>query len=157
MLLLKKIKTPPFWIDMPKLFELYVYHHLLSAFNESDIKFQFSTYGNALDFLITKERSEMVVDAKYKIHYRSSHIHEDIRQVAGYARLNNVYEALKKTKTSKDMIDCLIIYPTDKELNDDYKFEYILNESSEIKAYNKVYKLGILVPYIKWMSRIIAL
>ncbi|SFH48966.1 5-methylcytosine restriction system specificity protein McrC [Pedobacter insulae] len=145
----QKIKTPPFWIDMPKLFELYVYHHLLSAFNESEIKFQFSTYGNALDFLITKERSEMVVDTKYKMHYRSSHIHEDIRQVAGYARLNKVYEALKKTKTSKDIIDCLIIYPTDKELNDDYKFEFILNESSEIKAYNKVYKLGIPMPYIK--------
>jgi 5-methylcytosine-specific restriction enzyme subunit McrC len=73
----EKIKTPPFWIDMPKLFELYVYHHLLSAFNESEIKFQFSTYGNALDFLITKEGSEMVVDAKYKMHYRSSHIHEE--------------------------------------------------------------------------------
>lgn len=145
----QKIKTPPFWIDMPKLFELYVYHHLLSAFNESEIKFQFSTYGNALDFLITKKGSEIVVDAKYKMHYRSSHIHEDIRQVAGYARLNKVYEALRKTKTPKDIIDCLIIYPTDKELTDDYKFKCVLDRVSEIKAYNKVYKLGIPMPYIK--------
>jgi len=145
----QKIKTPPFWIDMPKLFELYVYHHLLSAFDKEEIEFQFSTYGNALDFLITKEGSEMVVDAKYKMHYRSSHIHEDIRQVAGYARLNKVYEALKKTKTPKDIIDCLIIYPTDKGLTDDYKFECVLDRVSEIKAYNKVYKLGIPMPYIK--------
>lgn len=144
----EKIKTPPFWIDMPKLFELYVYHHLLSVFNESEIKFQFSTYGNALDFLITKPGYEMVIDAKYKMHYRSSHIHEDIRQLAGYARLNKVYEALKETKTPKDIIDCLIIYPTDKELPEDYKFEYVLDEESKIKAYNRVFKIGIPMPYI---------
>lgn len=143
----EKIKTPPFWIDMPKLFELYVYHHLLSAFDSKEIDFQFSTYGNALDFLITKAGHEMVVDAKYKMNYRSSHIHEDIRQVAGYGRLNKVYEALKKSKA--EIIDCLIIYPTDKELTDDYKFECVLDQFSEIKAYNKVYKLGIPMPYIK--------
>ncbi|TCC99978.1 5-methylcytosine restriction system specificity protein McrC [Pedobacter psychroterrae] len=145
----QKIKTPPFWIDMPKLFELYVYHHLLSAFSESEIKFQFSTYGNALDFLITKEGSEMVVDAKYKMHYRSSQIHGDIRQVAGYARLNKVYETLEKTKTPKDIIDCLIIYPTDEVLTDDYKFECVLNDSTKINAYHKVFKIGIPMPYIK--------
>src|SRR5690606_3003518 len=103
----------------------------------------------SLDFLITKEGSEMVVDAKYKMHYRSSHIHEDIRQVAGYARLKKVYEAFKKTKTQKDIIDCLIIYPTDKELSDDYRFECVLDTNSEIKAYNKVYKLGLPMPYIQ--------
>lgn len=145
----EKIKTPPFWIDMPKLFELYVYHHLLTAFNQSEIKFQFSTYGNSLDFLVTKEKHEMVVDAKYKMHYRSSHIHQDIRQVAGYARLNTVYTALGKTKTQNDLIDCLIIYPTDKELTDDYRFECVLDEEFKIKAYNRVFKIGIPMPYIK--------
>lgn len=144
-----KIKTPPFWIDMPKLFELYVYHHLLSVFDPKEIEFQFSTYGNALDFLITREGSEMVVDTKYKMHYRSSHIHGDIRQVAGYARLNKVYEALKKSKTSDNIINCLIIYPTNEELNEHYKFECVLDDSTEIKAYNKVFKIGIPMPYIK--------
>ena len=144
----QKIKTPPFWIDMPKLFELYVYHHLLSAFDSKDIQFQFSTYGNALDFLITKKDSEMVVDAKYKMHYRSSHIHQDIRQVAGYARLAKVYNELGMEDCDEN-IDCLIIYPTDKELVDAYKFECILNESSEIKAYKRVFKIGIPMPYIK--------
>lgn len=32
-----------------------------ATFNENEIKFQFSTYGNALDFLITKEGSQMVM------------------------------------------------------------------------------------------------
>jgi 5-methylcytosine-specific restriction enzyme subunit McrC len=73
---------------------------------------------------------------------------KNIRQVAGYARLNKVYEALKKTKTPKDIIDCVIIYPTDMRLTDDYKFDCKLDVISEIKAYNKVYKLGIPMPYI---------
>ena len=30
----KEISTPPFWIDMSKLFELYVYHHLRNVFTE---------------------------------------------------------------------------------------------------------------------------
>lgn len=144
-----KIKIPPFWIDMPKLFELYVYHHLLSAFDSKEIEFQFSTYGNALDFLITKPGHEMVVDAKYKMHYRSSHIHEDIRQVAGYARLNKVYEALKKSKA--EIIDCLIVYPTDEDILDkpNYKIDINLTDDKRIKAYNRVFKIGIPMPYIK--------
>ncbi|TDG36094.1 restriction endonuclease [Pedobacter changchengzhani] len=143
----KQIKTPPFWIDMPKLFELYVYHHLLSAFSASEVKFQFSTYGNILDFLITKAGQEMVVDAKYKMKYRSSQIHEDIRQVAGYARLNKVYEALKFDDCNEN-IDCLIIYPSNEVLKDDYKFKCVLNDNSAIKAYRQVYKIGIPMPYI---------
>lgn len=146
---IKNITVPPFWIDMPKLFELYVYRHLLQFFYEKEIKFQFSTSGNALDFLIKKQASEMVIDAKYKMRYCTSHIHEDIRQVAGYARLNKVYEELKATKAKTDVIDCLIIYPTDKKLTNEYKFKCILDDESEIKAYNRVYKIGIPMPYLK--------
>lgn len=145
----QKIKTPPFWIDMPKLFELYVYHHLLSAFDSKDIEFQFSTYGNALDFLITKEGCEMVVDAKYKMHYRSSHIHQDIRQVAGYARLNRVYEKLKLQDCNEN-IDCLIVYPTDEDSvkRTDFDFSKELENKQSIKAYRQVFKIGIPMPYI---------
>lgn len=147
----KKIETPPFWIDMPQLFELYVYHHLLTVFNESEINFQFATYGNVLDFLISKEGSEMVIDAKYKMHYRSSHIHEDIRQVAGYARLNKVYDKLKSTKTKTDIIDCLIIYPSAGDIKEQPKFNFEdeLKAKKEIKTYNRVYKIGIPMPYIE--------
>lgn len=143
-----KIKTPPFWIDMPKLFELYVYHHLLKAFSSNEVKFQFATYGNVLDFLITKEGYEMVVDAKYKMQYRSSHIHEDIRQVAGYARLNKVYEVLGKPDKSTEMIKCLIVYPCFTALKNDEIVNFYLDEKARIKAYREVYKIGIPLPYI---------
>ncbi|WP_207534894.1 5-methylcytosine restriction system specificity protein McrC [Desertivirga arenae] len=141
------IKTPPFWIDMPKLFELYVYHHLHKSF-PNNVEFQFATYGNVLDFLITAKDYEMVVDAKYKMHYRSSHIHEDIRQVAGYARLNKVYEALKKPLDSRDMIKCLIIYPCTNDVKKDEEICLDLTKKLPIQAYRKVFKIGIPMPFI---------
>jgi hypothetical protein len=141
----KIIDTPPFWIDMPKLFELYVYSHLMTVFNDDDVKFQFPTYGNVLDFLIIKKDQAMVVDAKYKMHYLTSHIHQDIRQVSGYARLSKVYKELKKETI--ELIDCLIIYPSDVQLEEDYQFS--LSSKTEIAAYKNVCKIGIQMPYIR--------
>lgn len=146
-----KITTPPFWIDMPRLFELYVYGHLLKVF-PNNVQYQFSTYGNELDFLITLKGNEMVVDAKYKLHYSKGHIHSDIRQVAGYARLKKVYNKLGFPQ--EKVINCLIIYPT-LENECIIELEEIKTEGiqrikglTDIKAYNHVYKLGVSVPYI---------
>ncbi|MFM9989239.1 5-methylcytosine restriction system specificity protein McrC [Flavobacterium sp.] len=143
-----KVTTPPFWIDMPRLFELYVFSKMIEA-NPADkktIHYQFSTYGNALDILVSKEGSQMVIDAKYKLHYLKGHLHEDIRQVAGYARLNKVREKLKVTDDIN--IDCLIIYPDMENGIDDLTFSNIKEIKREIVAYYKVYKLGIKLPLI---------
>jgi len=138
-----KLKTPPFWIDMPKLFELYVYGKLLNHLgNKNDVKFQFSTYGNALDFLVTKTGYKMVVDAKYKLAYSDRHMHQDIRQVSGYARLKVVYEELSISEDK--IIDCLIIYPN-MNLG---TYEINLDNKSEIQVYKNVYKLGLTLPII---------
>lgn len=147
----KEIKTPPFWIDMPKLFELYVYKELLRAnFSHrfDDISYQFATYGNRLDFLIKDDQIPMIVDTKYKLHYQNSQIHNDIRQVSGYSRLNKVREKLE-IKDDRN-IDCLIIYPVlDKEFNDtDLSLNNIKQERQEIKSYYKIYKLGVHLPTI---------
>lgn len=147
----KEIETPPFWIDMPRLFELYFYQKLLKANpNESSkVVFQLKTYGNALDFLIKDGVNSIVIDTKYKLHYQKSHIHQDIRQVSGYARLKKVRE---KCKVSDDFnIACLIVYPLlgGDEIN--FSLEKIkekLSEENEIKAYHKVYKLGIQLPVL---------
>lgn len=147
-----KVATPPFWIDMPRLFELYAYSKMIEA-NPTDrkaIHYQFSTYGNALDILVSKEGSQMVIDAKYKLHYKSGHLHEDIRQVAGYARLNKVREKLQVTDDRN--IDCLIIYPDMENGLDVLSLENIIiqknKEENKIKAYHKVYKLGVMLPLI---------
>src|SRR5690606_33948451 len=50
-----KVFTSPFWIDMPGLFEMYVcaQMRLANVDCQKSIKFQFSTYGNSLDILVT--------------------------------------------------------------------------------------------------------
>lgn len=163
----KKIETPPFWIDMPRLFELYFYYQMIKANpkDEQYIHYQFSTYGNSLDILISKPGYEMVIDAKYKLKYNKSHIHSDIRQVSGYSRLRKVINEMKCRNSKWDenqIMDCLIIYPQFEELNDkepnissrilrDFSIENIKkqfeNKSSQIAAYYKVFKLGIELPF----------
>ncbi len=151
-----KVKTPPFWIDMPILFELYVYHKLLKA-NPSAHKriiYQYGTFGNYLDLLVKDGANSMIIDAKYKLHYQTSHIHEDIRQVSGYARLKKVREKLSIPADDDRHISCLIIFPTLAEDEIDLSLANIktkMEQSSgsyEIRAYHKVYKIGVRLPVI---------
>ncbi|WP_288243464.1 restriction endonuclease [uncultured Chryseobacterium sp.] len=145
----EKISTPPFWIDMPKMFELYVYAQLLKDNPElqaKDFNYQFSTYGNALDFLICSDKKKIVVDAKYKLHYNYSQVHNDIRQVAGYARLKKVKN---QSPQLNEEIECLIIYPKPigNNTNEELRLDKLLKD--EINAYHKVYKIGINLPVIE--------
>lgn len=145
----EKISTPPFWIDMPKMFELYVYTQLLKdnpELNADNFNYQFSTNGNALDFLICISDKKIVVDTKYKLKYNYSQIHEDIRQVAGYARLNKVRNQSPK---SSDEVPCLIIYPKPIETEVNTKLDINCLPIEKINAYHKVYKIGINLPIIK--------
>lgn len=146
----QQYSTPPFWIDMPALFELYFYAKLLKANSEesSKIDFQFSTYGNALDFLISARNYEMIIDAKYKMQYKWGKVHSDIRQVSGYARLKKVRNKLGLEDKKNEVIDCLIIYPDLKSENDSLTFKNIASKKKPINAYNKVHKLGIYLPVI---------
>ncbi|HFK5519520.1 TPA: restriction endonuclease [Elizabethkingia anophelis] len=145
-----KIETPPFWIDMPRLFELYVYQKLLRANpNDSRIKYQFSTHGNYLDFLIKDGQNSIIIDTKYKLHYQHGQIHEDIRQVSGYARLKKVRKECNILDDTH--IKCLIIYPTLEVVSESFTLDKIkehLSEENEIKTYHEVYKLGIKLPVI---------
>lgn len=149
---LETVSTPPYWIDMPKLFELYVYQFLKAKFPAKDaVKYQFSTYGNALDFLVNDEvtNTKMVVDAKYKPSYMYSVTHLDIRQVSGYARLEKVYCSLKADRD--EIIKCLIVYPDIFNGYDVDGFKNIAldNASFLVKAYRKVFKVGITLPIEK--------
>jgi 5-methylcytosine-specific restriction enzyme subunit McrC len=143
----EKITTPPYWIDMPKLFELYAYYFLKRKFpNNKEVQYHFSTYGNELDFLVNSGNTKMVVDAKYKPLYIYGKNHDDIRQVSGYARLEKTYDELGVEKN--ELIDCLIVYP-DMEYGSciNYFIEKDLpNESTRIKGYRNVYKVGIKLP-----------
>lgn len=150
----EKIPTPPYWIDMPKLFELYAYAKFLKdnpQLNSKNFNYQFSTFGNALDFLIDSPNLKMIVDTKYKLKYNQGEIHEDIRQVAGYARLKKVRDKLKIDNDQN--IPCLIVYPSvGSAINslqlDDLKQD-LEKDINQIKAYYKMYKIGIQLPILK--------
>ncbi len=133
---------------MPRLFELYIYSKMIEVNPDykKDIHYQFSTYGNALDILVSRPDNQVIIDAKYKLHYQNGHLHEDIRQVAGYARLKKVREKLKVTDDKN--IDCLIIYPDMENGIEELTLENIKNKKQPIQAYYKVYKLGVKLPLV---------
>ena len=139
----QKVTIPPFCIDMPKLFELYVYKKLQEQFGgREEVLYHFIADYTELDFLLDTPEYKMVIDAKYKPIYEDSRVIDDIRQVSGYARLTKVYEKLG-LKDSNELIDCLIIYPSleeNKELN--------FKKLDTIKGYAKIYKQSISIPLI---------
>ena len=139
----QKVAIPPFCIDMPKLFELYVYKKLQEQFGgREEVLYHFIADYTELDFLLNTSEYKMVIDAKYKPIYEDSRVIDDIRQVSGYARLTKVYEKLG-LKDSNELIDCLIIYPSleeNKELN--------FKKLDTIKGYAKIYKQSVSIPLI---------
>jgi len=142
----EKITTPPYWIDMPKLFELYAYHFLKRRFSNSakEVYYHVSTYGNELDFLIKTDHIKMVVDAKYKPLYVYGINHQDIRQVSGYSRLNKVYTELDIKDDS--LIDCLIIYPDVQKGLNEIDFNSVDLKNNPVRGYRNIYKVGIKIP-----------
>ena len=139
----QKVAIPPFWIDMPKLFELYVYKKLQEQFDSrGEVHYHFTADYTKLDFLLNTPEYKMVIDAKYKPIYEKNKDIEDIRQVSGYARLTEVYEKLG-LENSNELIDCLIIYPSLEENTD-----LNIANKKEIHQYRNIYKLSVSVPLI---------
>ena len=137
----QKVAIPPFWIDMPKLFELYVYKKLQEQFGREAVTYHLTADYTELDFLLNTPDYKMVIDAKYKTIYEDSRAIDDIRQVSGYARLKVVYNKLKIEEDR--LIDCLIIYPSLEE-NKDLNF----NKLETIEGYAKIYKQSLSIPLI---------
>lgn len=143
-----EIKTPPFWIDMSLLFELYVYGQLKDRFGK-DMHYQFAGKGTSLDFLITKPGAEMIIDAKYKPIYLVDNRYdiENIRQLSGYARDTKVLIALgwaTKAEQIQKVAKCLIIYP------DQTKEEHLsMNSELEINGFLEFYKQPLKMPEVK--------
>lgn len=141
----KKILTPPFWIDMPLLFELHVLSLLKDSF-KSNIDYHISTYGNELDFILKSAGFRMVIDAKYIPRWKWEVVHENVRQISGYARLKKVYQYLDKKYPESN--DCLIIYPDIDNGILTIEMDSFSDDIIPIEAYHGVYKLGVKIPVI---------
>lgn len=143
--------VPPFWIDMSKLFELYVLGILRNVFNEREIKYQeiFSLIGKDRenqrpDFLITAN-SGIIIDAKYKTYDNEGKIKiniDDIRQICGYVKLKKLREQLN----NKENIECLLVYVDQR--NDVYIHDIASFNKEKILDcdFENLYTMGIRIP-----------
>ncbi|WP_197285485.1 hypothetical protein [Pedobacter sp. R20-19] len=103
---------PPFWIDMSKLFELYVFKKLRAKFKDDNaVVYHQKYHQQELDFIINANGFKAVVDTKYKPRYAYGNPSmEDARQLSGYTRLNKVYKELYINDNS--LIPAYLIYPS---------------------------------------------
>ncbi|MFA7081242.1 MAG: hypothetical protein WC135_01400 [Bacteroidales bacterium] len=154
---------PPFWIDMPLLFEVYVLTILQKQYGIDNIEYQAEgKYGN-VDYLRTND--PLIIGAKYKSIYSDRFSKqededeereddesvkgrfkiEDIRQLSGYARDKGILKELniEKENYNTTVIPCLIIYPLD-----DTQEEPTLDnlKADPIHSFTEFYKLGIKLP-----------
>lgn len=154
--------TPAFWIDMSRLYEVYIYSKLHERYGDT-IKFQVSGYWKtAVDFVDTDKK--IVIDTKYKPQYNESNggIVEDIRQISAYARDNKILKTMGYNEDS--IVDCLIVYP-EKMIDNEHKdeedcdpddcaqldslddIENLLQRATPIKGYKRFYKLSFPMPH----------
>lgn len=151
--------TPPFWIDMARLYEMYVYSKLSSAY-PNQILFQVAGHcRTAVDYI--KKDEKIILDAKYKPHYEDSNrgIIDDIREISGYARDKKILKALN---ANENEVECVIIYPhkeilRQEEIGDPiddcketttFKNSDFLPQCSEIKWFRNFYKISVPLPRI---------
>lgn len=133
------IATPPFWIDMSKLFELYVLKLLREAFG-AEVRYQFHGYSGYPDFLLISQ--QMIVDAKYKMQY--GYQSPDIRQLSGYARDKRVLEEIGNPEGMCP--DCLIVYPDQGSGRWQITMEDLRKQS--IDKFHGFYRVGVKLPFI---------
>ena len=143
-------KVPLFWIDMSRLYEVYVLG-LLQTHCPNQILFQVKgSYDTQCDYLHVGEG--IVLDAKYKLWYSSySGRHSpknknamiaDIREISAYARDEQLLSYMNKDVCTPI---CVIIHP-DKETT---KLETVLSDSvknNRVEGYRDFYRLGIDLP-----------
>lgn len=147
------LKTHPFWIDMSKLFELYLYRKLKKAIPNANIYFQKKLDHYTPDYLVdgtdlNGNPIKLIIDAKYTNKYKDEKIRQsDIRQLCGYARQTAVYQALQ-IEDKTHIIDCLILY-ADQNAKEDISLHDI-QEATPEPAYINFKKLGIKLPEITY-------
>lgn len=150
----KEIDTPPFWIDMSKLFELYVFGNLRKIFTgKNEIRYHLKAHYQELDYLLnpTEWPEPYVIDAKYKPRYKNSGgiTIDDAREIGGYARLSSIYHKLGLNEDTTLPIKCLIIYPDQEQ---EERFTFTRTEEpkfDKVAGYVRFYKLGIRLPVIQ--------
>ena len=138
--------VPPFWIDMSRLFEVYVYSLLEDAY-PGQIEFQVNgSFNTKADFIKIDE--QLILDAKYKPRYADDNddMLADIREMSGYARDEAILSRIGM-KDSDSVPPCVILYPAYEDSDSISPFtSKILQIAIRIKEYRQFYKLIVPIP-----------
>ena len=150
----KIVMIPPFWVDMSKLYELYVLGLLKDRYR-NDVKFQEQVKYGQIDFLLHIKEDWMVIDAKYKLLYnRPNYDIDDVRQLSAYSRDRGTLKKLDVPQSdwSKTVLDCLIIYPQAYSIQRDTNGKVAalpdLGSREEISQFERFFKLPVKIPTI---------
>ena len=156
----KSESVPPFWIDMSRLYEVYVYSLLEKAY-PNEIEFQVAGHcKSAVDFI--KKDEKLIMDTKYKPQYNDSNkrILSDIREISGYARDWKILRHLKISVDDVEEVKCLIIYPepiklesddesdSDCQSVSDFSEKSVLKNAVQIRGFRNFYKISVQMPII---------
>ena len=143
-----KKKVPLFWIDMSRLYEVYVLG-ILQTHYPDNILFQVKgSYGTQCDYLHIGEG--IVLDAKYKLWYssyngRRGHVDSmiaDIREISAYARDERFLSLMNNNVSTPK---CIIIHPDEETTN----LGAVLSDSvknNKVEGYRDFYRLSIDLP-----------
>lgn len=160
------VATPPYWIDMSKLFELYVFKKLREIYPKTGaVKYHMRSNRQELDFVVDTEnvfgeKIQLIVDAKYKPRYEINGIGmDDARQLSGYTRLRKIYDLFKIQPVNDHypVLDAMIIYPHQLQIDAELaknitviKYEHLkrLGVLRNDSKYVQFYKLGIKLPEV---------
>nr|MDA3941445.1 hypothetical protein [Spirochaetia bacterium] len=147
----ERIKIPPFYINMPELFERYVEIKLRKTYSVNVISGYSNTssdknaylWGLRPDFIIRNQN--IVVDAKYKYWFAnpvSDNLKDDLQQLSLYGRIEDLKNNIGTEENNEPLI--LFVYPNIEKKNEK---EIKIENSELIKGFTNIYKIGIEIPY----------
>lgn len=139
-----KVLVPPYWINMTKLFELYVFAKLKKSIKRGSIDYHLRFRFKEPDFRIRNSDLGLrtfIADAKYKPRYsdRASALWEDGKQLSGYSRFLPIRNYLKATPHTN--IPCVILY-SDQSKEEFFNFDILEADS----LFEDLYLAGIKLP-----------
>lgn len=142
--------VPEFAIDMSRIFEFHVLTLLKNKFAGKNVLFQKSAgIMGRCDYLVPSEH--LIIDAKYKANYPekgSDVLRQDIREVAGYGRCENILSILDIKDNSQP--PCLIIYPNGiYEKRTELEDKPLLQQATPLLKIRNFYTLGVSIPSIQ--------
>ena len=142
--------VPPFWVDMPMLFEYYLLFHLREQFGDC-VKYQdewetgIGKFSWRPDYLFIDDDNPMIFDAKYipflDQEDRNEKLSAFVRQLSGYARIPEIRERMGLEPDREFSVPCVLIYASNsKDAIKDFSFIELTEEGLADYAIPDLYK-----------------